>query len=197
MVDNTNGTKLTIATDVQLAANQTWRNNSTNVVNIFGGVDLNNDALTIDGTGNFQIDGVISNAEILPNDDSITLSGSGFRAFAGANTYTGPTFVNGGILFIQNNTGLGSVVGGTSVASGAELQLIGGVNIGAEALTLNGTGTAGGGALQSSSNDSFAGVITLGSATTIGSTGGTLTLGGGIVTAGFTATFCRRQQHSP
>ncbi len=54
---------------------------------------------------------------------------------------------------------------------------------------MNGTGTDGVGALQSNGNNSFAGVITLGSDSAIASTLQTLTLSGGIVNGGFTVTF--------
>jgi autotransporter-associated beta strand protein len=79
---------------------------------------------------------------------------------------------------------------GTTVSSGAALNLdgTGGVlSIGAELLTLNGTGVtaAPAGALQNiAGTNSYAGGITLGSASTITSAAGTLTLTGGITNGG-------------
>ena len=192
LVTNTNGSKLTIATNLQIANSQSWLNNSNNVVTIAGGVDLSNNGLTIGGTGNFQVDGLISNSGLL-GTDSITLIGTGTRAFTGNNTYDGLTLVNGGTLIISTNTGLGITTSGTVVASGAQLQLNGAVSglvIGTEALTLNGAGIAGAGALRNvGGNNSFAGQITLGSNSTIISGGDMLTLSGGIETNGFTVTF--------
>jgi fibronectin-binding autotransporter adhesin len=121
---------------------------------------------------------------------SFTKTGTGTLTFTGANTYSGLTTVSAGILNIQNSGALGTTAGGTTVSSGATLQLQSGVAIGAEPLTLNGTGIGGFGALRNiSGNNSFAGTTTLGSASTIYSDVGTLTLTGGIVTGGFTTTF--------
>ncbi len=129
LVDNTNGSKLTITTDLKIASAQSWVNNSNNLVTIAGEVDLNNEALTIAGPGNLVITGLISNRGILPHQDSITLTGSGARAFSGMNTYDGLTTVNGGILIVQSDTGLGTIDGGTNVASGAELRLDGSLRL--------------------------------------------------------------------
>src|SRR5204862_153494 len=91
------------------------------------------------------------------------------------------TTISAGVLNIQNNTALGTIAGGTSVTSGAALQIQGGITVGAEALTLNGTGIASDGALSNiSATNSYAGDITLGSASRINSDAGTLTLSGNI-----------------
>ena len=71
LADNTNGNKLTITANLRVGNSESWINNSNNVINIFGGVDLNSQALTFSGTGNFQVDGVISNGGILPDTGSI------------------------------------------------------------------------------------------------------------------------------
>jgi autotransporter-associated beta strand protein len=102
---------------------------------------------------------------------------SGTVTLSGANTYTGVTSVSAGVLNIQNATAVGTTAAGTSVTSGAALEIQGGIAVGAEALTLNGTGISSGGALRNiSGNNSYAGLITLGSATRINSDSGTLTL---------------------
>jgi len=68
-----------------------------------------------------------------------------------------------------------------TVASGAALELTGGISIGAEALSLTGSGISSGGALRNISGaNSYAGAITLAGATTINSDAGTLTLTGGL-----------------
>src|SRR5205823_2795805 len=74
---------------------------------------------------------------------------------------------------------------GTSVTNGAALELQGGITAGAEALALNGSGVSGNGALRNVSGaNTYGGLITLGSASTITSNtaGGSdqLTLTGGI-----------------
>src|SRR5205085_875157 len=80
--------------------------------------------------------------------------------------------------------------GGTTVAGGAELDLAGGINIGAEALTLNGTGAGGGGALRSAgSTNTFGGNIVAATSSTISTAGGTtLNLGGSLNKNGVTLT---------
>ena len=119
---------------------------------------------------------------------SLTQNGTGTVKLTGGSDYTGVTSVNSGTLNIQNNTATGSTAGGVVVSDGAELQMehATGIAVGAEALTLNGTGVGVGGALRNIGGDnSWAGAITLGSATRINSDADTLTLGaGGITGAG-------------
>jgi autotransporter-associated beta strand protein len=121
---------------------------------------------------------------------AFTKSGTGTLTLSGANTYTGLTTVSGGILLIQNSAALGTAAGGTTVNSGATLELQSNIAVGAEPLTLNGVGVSSFGALRNlSGSNSFAGAITLASASAIYSDAGTLTLSGGIANGGFTTTF--------
>ncbi|MCX7417867.1 MAG: autotransporter-associated beta strand repeat-containing protein [Planctomycetia bacterium] len=131
-------------------------------------------AISTSSTGilNQSAAGVISGAS------TVTQGSSGLTSIlAGANTYTGATSISAGVLNIQHATALGGTTNGTSVTGGAALQLQGTITVSAEALTLNGTGIISDGALRNiSGNNSYAGVITLGSATRINSDSGTLTL---------------------
>jgi autotransporter-associated beta strand protein len=121
---------------------------------------------------------------------AFTKTGTGTLTLTGANTYSGLTTISGGILLIQNSAALGTTAGGTTVSSGATLELQSGIFVGAEPLTLSGAGVSSFGALRNlSGNNSFAGAITLTSASTIYSDAGTLTLTGGIVNGGFAVTF--------
>ena len=74
----------------------------------------------------------------------LTKVGSGTVVLNAADTYTGNTFVNGGILNLQNALALGlaSTAGGGAVTvnSGASLQIQGGLAIAGKNVTLNGTG---------------------------------------------------------
>jgi fibronectin-binding autotransporter adhesin len=114
---------------------------------------------------------------------TVTKNGTGTLSLTGASTYNGLTFINSGVVNISNAAALGSTTQGTLVFSGAELQIQGGLTIGAENLSISGTGVAGGGALRNISGDnSMASVISLNPATVrIGSDAGTLTLSGVIL----------------
>jgi autotransporter-associated beta strand protein len=114
----------------------------------------------------------------------VTKEGLGDLVLAGANTYGGVTKVNVGSLIAQNNTALGTIVGGTEVVGEADLELKGNITIGREPLTLRGYGVSSGGALKNlQDNNSFAGLITLVQTTEIDSDSGTLTLSGGTTGA--------------
>lgn len=94
----------------------------------------------------------------------LTKTGTGTFTLTGANTHAGLTTVAAGALNIQTNTALGTADGGTIVNAGAALELQGGITVTGEALTINGSGIANGGALRSvSGNNLWAGTVTLGS----------------------------------
>jgi len=112
---------------------------------------------------------------------NLTKQGAGRTVLSGNNSYDGTTLVNAGVLTLQHANALGTTTGGTTVASGAALEIQGGIAVGAEALTLSGTGLGGGGALRNVSGaNSLAGTLTLAANTEIQSDAGTLTLAGGI-----------------
>ncbi|MEQ1858792.1 MAG: autotransporter-associated beta strand repeat-containing protein [Chthoniobacteraceae bacterium] len=149
---------------------------------------INNANLTFDRSNFIGVNNAIGGT------GSVFANGIGQTLYFGnANTYTGQTQVNAGRLVLGNSASLGSTAGGTVVAVGATLDLNGnGIAVGAEALTIQGAGAPGAlAALQSNNvgNSSWAGVVTLAGATTIGGNqpGTTLTLGG-IVTGAFALT---------
>jgi len=108
---------------------------------------------------------------------ALAKAGAGTLTLGGANTYTGATTVCEGVLNIQNAAALGTTAGGTSVTAGAALQIQNNIAVGAEALTLIGTGVANDGALRNiSGTNTYGGLVTLGGVTRINSDAGTLTL---------------------
>lgn len=117
------------------------------------------------------------------NTGTLTKNGAGTLVMAGSgtNSFTSTFAINGGAVRIEKNSALGTTAAGTTVASGAALQLANNIGIGAEALTLNGSGVSNDGALLNiSGNNSFDGAITLGSAARMNSDAGTMTLNGAI-----------------
>jgi len=163
---------------------------SGNLIDLDGNVTNNDDSLqtialdldmqagirTFDtaSTGNIAASGILSNG-------SVTKAGNASLLLSGANTYAGATAINAGVVNVSHATGLGTVAGATTVADGAALQVQGDIAIGAEALTLNGTGIAADGALRNiSGTNSLASAITLGSASRINTDAGTTTLSGAL-----------------
>ncbi len=121
---------------------------------------------------------------------SVVKNGTGSMVvLAGSNSYTGRTFVNTGVLRIENNSALGAGGGvnqGTVVVSQAKVELADGINVQSETITLNGTGTVSSltGALVSadSAAATWGGNIILGSQQVGlgGGKDGSLTIGGTI-----------------
>ncbi len=104
---------------------------------------------------------------------------AGTWALSGSNIYTGTTLVSGGALKVEHNSALGSTVAGTTVNTGARLQ-IEGVNLDiAENFTL-GTGSTGVTVENVSGNNTLSGSITRNGSLTFLSTAGKLTIRSGI-----------------
>ena len=148
-------------TSGSLSSSSAIANNGSLVINRSDAVALGN---IISGTGN------------------LTKLGQGNLALSGNNTYTGVTTISSGNMTISHSNALGSTIGGTTVSANAVLELQGGISVGAEALTLTGTGIGDTGALRNmSGNNSYGGNITLAATgVRIGSASGILTLTGDL-----------------
>ncbi|MDB5048990.1 MAG: hypothetical protein JWO30_2061, partial [Fibrobacteres bacterium] len=129
--------------------------------------------MTFQGTGNTTVSAIVATGS-----GTVTKAGSGTLLLSGANTYTGATTVSAGTLKLGSATALGTTAAGTSVTSGAVLDLNGTNYSNAEALTLNGTGISSGGALinGNATGATYAGLVTLGSASSILGGTGTINL---------------------
>jgi autotransporter-associated beta strand protein len=107
----------------------------------------------VESSTTLTISGVIA-----PHDGStgsLTKVGAGTLVLSGANTYTGPTYVNEGPLNIRHDSALGATTAGTTVANGAQLQLQNNITVSGESLTL-----AGGTGLRNvSGNNTWAGPL--------------------------------------
>jgi len=189
----------TISAPILLNGSLEIRNNSTEngYLNITGTVTSNSaSAKTISNLGTkagyVQISGNIADG----GGGTVAIlqsSGSSPLFLGGNNSYTGATTVSLGVLKITSGTALGTTDAGTSVAIGAALQLEGAIiTVGAEALSLNGTGVTNTGAMRNiRGTNTYGGLVTLGGATRINSDGGTLTLdvaAGDAVTGAFDLT---------
>lgn len=163
----------------------------------------NNTTLVLSGNGNNNYTGATS----ITNGSTLVFAGSGttdlVSAITGGNTsalvvsnsggqvnlsnnntaFDGSITVHSGNLEAWTTNSLGSGTGTTTVLSGGTLRLwnTNGVTYAAEALTLNGTGVGGGGALRNITNNNvWQGNITIGSGTRINSDSGTLTVSGTV-----------------
>lgn len=121
----------------------------------------------------------------IAGSNGLTKSSAGTLILGGSNTYTGTTAISAGVVNLRSATGLGSTTGGTTVASGAALEVQNNLTVSNEALTLNGTGVSGNGALRNvSGTNTWTGAVSLGSAARIQSDAGTLTVSGAITGGG-------------
>ena len=129
------------------------------------------------GTINTAAGTMLTYGGIMADGGSFTKLGVGTLTLSGSNNYTGSTIINGGTIRASNNSALGTVSGGVTVANGAALELDKNVTIGAEQLSLSGTGMSNGGALCSvSGNNIYQGSITLAGDTFINADALTTTL---------------------
>lgn len=132
--------------------------------------------LTFRGNGEVEFNKVVNTAVF---DQVRTGGGTGLYWLTQDNTYTGATTISntGSRIRITHANALGTTAGGTSVSSGAALEIQGGITTAAEALSLSGGGISNGGALRNISGDNtYTGAITLAAAARIHSDSGTLTL---------------------
>jgi len=127
-----------------------------------GPIGLANAALWLDSTNGqtVSVSGAITN---FSGTGSLIKTNEGLAILSGANAYVGTTLITNGTLRIANNSALGTSAAGTTVGSGAALEL--------SLRNVHG-------------NNSSSGAIALASASRINSDTGTLTLSGGITGAG-------------
>jgi autotransporter-associated beta strand protein len=175
---NISGTNM-FAGPITLGTLAVRMNSDAGVLGISGTV-ANSIGLTFGGVSNHEVLGAISGTSTLSKD------GTGSLLLRGNNSYSGLTTVSAGKVFVESANALGSTAVGTSVTSGASLQLRGGVTMAAEPLTINGSMVAGDGALASVSGlNTWTGPVTLGSAAVVSADVDELRISGGVSTAGF------------
>jgi autotransporter-associated beta strand protein len=151
-------------------------NLSTNVQTLDMGLNIELTTADINTASNSIIlNGVIDGT-------NITKSGASTLFLNGTNTFIGILTNTAGAVRVGNNAGLGTTAGGTVIQDGTALELTtnnagGNISIGAEALTISGTGISANGALRNiTGSNTFGGAITLAAASQIQSDAGTLVL---------------------
>jgi fibronectin-binding autotransporter adhesin len=132
----------------------------TGAVTMAGTANLGSAARTITvANASDTISGVISGS------GGITKDGTGILVISGSNTYDGVTTITTGKIQSNNANALGSTIGNTQVATGAELLFDGiGSNFTTpEAIQIAGTGAGDGGAIsvQNSAKITFGGAVAL------------------------------------
>lgn len=164
---------------------------------ISGNLDLGGATRTFNVSDDpFADPDLIITANISGTGAGIIKDGADSRlSLSGNNTYDGATTINAGILSVSSATALGATSAGTTVISGAVLQIeaVSGLNLAPEPITLNGTGFGGLGALSSSiGSNSMVGPITFGTDTSIWvSASSTLTVYGQFTDGGNTLGFTK------
>ena len=111
-------------------------------------------SVTFNSASNYTVSG-----GAIVGTTGLAKNGSGIVTLASANSYDGTTTITAGTVVVQNNSALGSKVGGTTVSAGATLDLGGTManetlNLGTEMLTVAGTGVGGNGAVVNNSANS-------------------------------------------
>lgn len=84
LVDNSSRYSLTIHAPLATTADQTWRNNSLNLLTI-GAADISNNTVTVDGYGTTHITGPITGG------GGMAKNGAGTLILSRANTFGGTT----------------------------------------------------------------------------------------------------------
>ena len=113
LVDNPNAVTLTITANLGISNGQAWTNNSGNLFTVSGNVNLNGNAVTVNGTGNTLISGNVSG---MGSVSDLIKDGSGTLTLTGTNIYGGGTAVNAGTLLVNNTSGSGTGTGAVAVS---------------------------------------------------------------------------------
>jgi fibronectin-binding autotransporter adhesin len=103
---------------ITLGGAQTWSNNSTSLLTIANGVTNGANLLTVTGSGNSSVLGVIG-----AGAGGITKTGAGTLTLSGVNTYTGANTVSAGVLRATTSAQALGTGAATVVLAGGSLEL--------------------------------------------------------------------------
>ena len=111
-INNASGNpNLTLAANLTLGAAQIWQNTSSNPLLVSGNVTNGGNLLTVQGSGNTTIGGIIGSGA-----GGLTQAGSGTLILTAANAYTGATTITSGTLQLGNGGTTGSLATSSSIA---------------------------------------------------------------------------------
>jgi autotransporter-associated beta strand protein len=136
---NISGTN-TWASTVVVASNVITRISSDTNLLAIGGLLLSNaptDQLMLQGAGNITVSGPISGPSALVSGSL----GAGVRTLAGVNTYTGPTWINGGTLSVLGSLASPAVTNSAGILQGTG-TLAGALTIGTNGILSPGVSSA-------------------------------------------------------
>ncbi len=174
-ITNNDNNGQTINNAITLGAAQTW-NSASNVIFANGALNNGGNLLTLTGTGAGLAGAVSGTGGLTVNGGTVTLSG------AAANTYTGTTQVNAGLLLLQKTAGLSALGGVLTIGDGSgtdEARLGANNQIGNSSLvTVESSGLFN----MFGFSDGFLQLVVNGGSTTIGT--GTLTLSTSLTMTG-------------
>jgi len=168
--------RMTVYTNGTLAVSETMDNTlvkdlvlNGGRINSIAGFNSFSGAVTLIGSNNITASSSLALRGAISGNGSVNISGTGTVMLTAANTYTGETRVTGGALEVYNASALGSTAAGTIIGSGARLD-VRGVNLGAEPITVQGTGLGNAGAIVNTgaAQNNALSFVTLSGATTFG-----------------------------
>jgi autotransporter-associated beta strand protein len=174
------GARITLGGDITTTAN-TAGTTITDTISLNMILNGNRTILTSQQSAsvqhNLEISGDISESG---GSRNLAKNGAGMLILSGNNSYSGTTSIGttGSILRIKSSTALGTTAGGVTLGANRALEIDGSggaLNVGAEAITVAGTGVSGGGAIRNiAGNNTWGGTVTLSGGTRIHSDSGTL-----------------------
>ncbi len=164
-LDLANDSSSTLTVNAAIADNTSasaLNKNGTGDVLLKGACSYSGATLIADGSLTYGSGATQALAGVISGSGSLVKSGTNILQLLASNTYTGPTYINAGIVRANQNATFGSSAGGVFIAPGATLDVgcsadVGGtrtsdaLDLGTEVFTVSGTGVDGKGALVNNS----------------------------------------------
>lgn len=174
-IDNSSGSSVTLSGNGPTSVNGDFSFVGSNGLTLgTGAVTLANNPTITTTSQTLTVPGAVGGSSGFSKD------GAGNLLLTAANSYTGLTTINGGVLRITHGSALGGIGAGTAQSGSSALELdgtSGAISVGNEPLSINGGGISNAGALRNiAGNNSYAGTISLAAQSRINSDSGTLTL---------------------